>query len=90
MKPQSLDTSIEAERVQIELLRNASVAKRFALARMLTNSTRKMAKSAIKKCNPGKDQRELDLIFVEVTYGKDLAEQLRHYFSTKEKNEHQN
>ncbi len=81
MKPQSLDTSIEAEKVQIELLRNASVAKRFALARMLTNSTRKMAKNAIKKCNPGKNQRELNLIFVEVTYGKELADQLREFYS---------
>ena len=83
MKPQSLDTSIEVERVQIELLRNSSIAKRLALARMLTNSTRKMAKSAIKKCNPGKDQRELNLIFAEVIYGKDLAEQLREFYTTR-------
>jgi hypothetical protein len=89
MKPQSLDTSIETEKVQVELLRNSSIAKRLALARMLTNSTRKMAKNAIKKCNPGKSQRELDLIFVEVVYGKELAEQLREFYFAREKNEHQ-
>lgn len=81
MKPQSLDTSIEAEQKQIELLRNSSIAKRLALARMLTSSTRRMAKAAIKKSNPGKDQRELNLIFAEVTYGKEITEQLREFYA---------
>lgn len=81
VKPQSLDTSIEAEEAQIKLLRNASIAQRLALARRLTSTTRKMAKAAIKKCNPGKDQRELNLIFAEVTYGKEIAEQLREFYS---------
>jgi hypothetical protein len=31
MRTQSMDTSPEVERVQIELLRKASVAKRFAI-----------------------------------------------------------
>lgn len=84
MKSQSRDTSIEAEKVQLELLRNSSMAKRLSLVRMLTNSTRNMAKDAIKKCNPEKSQKELNLIFVEVTYGCELADKLRKYYHANE------
>lgn len=40
MKTQSPDTSPEAERIQIELLRNATGAQRFALVRSLWSGTR--------------------------------------------------
>lgn len=83
MRTQALDTSIEAEKVQIALLRASSIAKRLSMARMLTNSTRKMAKRAIKKCNPGKNEQELNLIFAEVTYGIELAAQLRKFYLSK-------
>lgn len=81
MKTQSRDTSVEAEKVQIDLLRNLTVAKRLAIVRKLTNSTRKMAKRAIKKCNPGKNQKELNLILVEICYGKELAQQLKRFYT---------
>ncbi len=82
MKPQSRDTSIEAEKIQIEILRKSTIAERLSLMRKLTSSTRKLAKSAIKKCNPGKSQKELNLIFVEVIYGKALANQLRRFYQS--------
>ncbi len=83
MKTQSRDTSIDAEKVQVALLRNLSVAKRMALVRRLTSSTRRMAKAAIKECNPGKDEKELNLIFAEVLYGKKIADELKKHYSTR-------
>jgi len=73
------DTSPEAEKVQIELLRKASNAQRLGLALSLTDLAIDLAKRAIARANPGLSQRELDLKFVEIHYGKDLAQRVREY-----------
>jgi hypothetical protein len=77
MKTQSPDTSPEAERVQIELLRNASGARRFALARALTKMTVAMSRRAIQRRHPELSEREVDLRFVALHYGQPLADLLR-------------
>ena len=73
------DTSPDAEAVEIELLRRATVAERFARVRDLTRVAIHHARRAITGTHPGCGQREIDLIFVETHYGKDLAEKLRRY-----------
>ena len=78
------DTSPEAEAVQIELLRRASVSERIAKAMSLTRMTFHLAKRAIARANPGLGQRELDLIFIEIHYGKDLADRVREYCQERE------
>jgi hypothetical protein len=75
----SSDTSPQAEKVQIELLRNATNAQRLALALSMTDLAIRLARRAIARANPGLSRRELDLKFVEVHYGKDLAERVREY-----------
>jgi hypothetical protein len=71
------DTSPDAERVQIELIRKASVAQRWARMASLTAFTVNMSKRAIAKANPKLNQAELELKFVELSYGKQFADKLR-------------
>ena len=79
MKTQSEDTHPEAERVQIELLRKATPAQRAQLALSLSETTIKLARRAIRRANPGASEEEVGLIFVEVHYGKELADRVRAY-----------
>ena len=73
------DTHPEAARVQIELLRKATVAERFSKVRSLTARTARLSKRAIARANAGSTPDELRLKFIELHYGKDLAERVREY-----------
>ena len=77
MRTQSMDTSPEAERVQIELIRKASPAKLFGLVRSLSQSLIEMNRQNLRKLHPETSEEELALMFVELNYGKELAEHVR-------------
>jgi hypothetical protein len=79
MRTQSSDTSPEAERVQIELIRKASSAKLFGIVRSFTQSLMFASRQNIRKLHPELNQDELNLLFVELYYGKELAEQVKEY-----------
>jgi hypothetical protein len=81
MMPLSADTSPEAEEVQIKLLRQATPARRFELVRSLSATTRQLAWEGIQKANPTANDREIDLLFVEYHYGRELAQAVRNYLS---------
>ena len=69
------DTALDAERVQVALLRAAPVARRLHLALALTATVIGVARRAL--AQPHASARELDLRFVELHYGTDTAEGLR-------------
>ena len=71
------DTHPDAERVQIELLRKATIAQRVRLTRSLSSTVMQLAWRAIEEANPGASEHEVALIFVAVHYGKDLADRLK-------------
>ena len=77
------DTSPEAEKVQIEFLRKSTVAERFSMVRALTARTVGLSKRAIARANPHLDPEELKLKFIELHYGKELAEQVREYLENR-------
>ena len=77
MKTQSEDTSPEVERVQIELLRKAGKTRRLQLGLELSGEALEMAQRAIRRSHPDVSELEAKLLFVEVTYGKDLADRVR-------------
>ncbi|HEX6551608.1 MAG TPA: hypothetical protein VF026_02515 [Ktedonobacteraceae bacterium] len=77
MRTQSMDTSPEAERVQIELIRKASPAKLFGLVRSLSQSLILASRENIRQLHPDASKEELDLIFIEIYYGKELASRVR-------------
>ncbi len=83
MRTQSRDTHPEVERVQIELLRKASVARRLELGFALSQEALELAQEGIRRANPNASEEEIRLIFVEVNYGKKLANRVRAYLDTR-------
>ncbi|MDO8681089.1 MAG: hypothetical protein Q7R30_21430 [Acidobacteriota bacterium] len=75
--PRPADTSVEAERVQIDLLRKAPVSRRLRLAWSLSATVIGVARRALARAQPDASQQDLDLRFVELHYGPDLAAALR-------------
>jgi hypothetical protein len=73
----SADTDPAAERVQIELFRNASVARRAMLARSLSRTVLELARRAIWETHPAAAPDDLTVQFVASVYGPTLAEALR-------------
>ena len=71
------DTHHTMAAAQIELLRQASMARRFGRARSLSRTTIELARRAIARTMPGADEREILLTFVGLHYGSDWAERLR-------------
>ena len=73
----SSDTSPEAERMHIALFRQASPARRFALARSLSQTAMGLSRQAIRRRHPAASDEDVLLLFVEYHYGRDLASRLR-------------
>lgn len=76
MRTQSPDTSIEAERVLIDLIRKASVSKRFQLVQSMTQDSFIASIQAQKKHLDG-DECEMAIRSVSIVYDPRLAQQLQ-------------
>ncbi|OFW16342.1 MAG: hypothetical protein A3F69_05080 [Acidobacteria bacterium RIFCSPLOWO2_12_FULL_66_10] len=75
--PRPADTALDAERVQVALLRAAPVARRLHLALALSATVIGAARRALARAQPHASARELDLRFVELHYGAAAADGLR-------------
>ncbi len=73
------DTHPEIEKIQLSLIRQASIAKRIGRARSLSQTTIKLSRRAISRANPDFSEQELDIAFVTYHYGADLADRLSNY-----------
>lgn len=71
------DTDPEAEAVQQELLRKKTIAEKFALVRSLTAMTVALCKQGIRERHPEYNEIDVDVHFVEMNYGRELAEGVR-------------
>ena len=78
--PRPTDTALDAERVQVALLRAAPVARRLHLALALSATIIGAARRALARSQPQATHRELDVWFVELHYGAEVAEELRREF----------
>ena len=85
MRTQAMDTSPEAERVQIELIRKASPAKRFTIMEAWSQFLIEANKQGIRKNRPDLSEEEVGLIFVANNYGRALADQLREDLSRRKR-----
>lgn len=83
MKTQSLDTRPEAEQILVALLRNKSIATRFSTIRSLSQTTIELSKRAIARANQGMDDDQLNLLFVDLHYGKELAQKFEKHLKKK-------
>ena len=79
MITQSSDTALQAERVQIKLIRQSSVSKRVSKIRSLSQTTIYLSRRAIQRANTFLSEQEVDIAFVANHYGEKLAERLRLY-----------
>jgi hypothetical protein len=73
------DTHPDAERVQIELSRRATGAQKIAQLRAHSSLVIGLSRRAIARANPHLDRHEVEMLWVELNYGKTLAANLRQY-----------
>ena len=70
------DTSFEMMRRQVDLVRQASVACRFASARSLTWTVSALSKRGLRRRNPGASEDEINRAFAELHHGAELVNRL--------------
>jgi len=73
----SIDTSTEAEEVQLALMRTMSGRDRIRQTCVLSSHLRQMAFDAIRKRFPEMAESESKFAFIELTYGKSLSDAIR-------------
>lgn len=76
-QPYTTDTTAEAMAVQLEGFRRMSPIERVNKMCKLSASLRQMAMNAIRRRHPEMGESEVRLKFIELTYGKELAESVR-------------
>jgi len=83
MRTLPLDTRPEAEKVLISLLRNANTAQKFAQVRSLSQTAIQLSRRAIARANRGLSGEQLDLRFITLHYGKELANNVKEFLDRK-------
>ena len=76
MRTQSPDTSPDAGRVLIELLRRAPVWRRLQLADRLSSTVRTLSMAGIRVRHPGASEVVLRRRFADIHLGPELAEKV--------------
>ena len=71
------DTDPETERVHLELLRQASPARRVRLALSLSQTVMSLSRAGLARRMPDATDEEVALRFVALQYEADLADDLR-------------
>ena len=72
----SADTTADADRFQVDLIRAAPIARRLHLALSLSATVIGLSRRAVARSLPGASPRDLDLRFVELHYGSEVARDL--------------
>jgi hypothetical protein len=83
MPTQLSDTDPGVEKLQISLIRRASIATRISRTRSLSRTVIQLSRRAISRAHPGLCEEELGLAFVAYHYGEKLADSLRGYLNKK-------
>jgi hypothetical protein len=77
------DTSIAAERVQIELLQSAGPSRRLGLMLNISASVLDLARRAISSRHVEWSNSEINIEFVKLNYGEGLAGKVRQYLEAR-------
>lgn len=75
--PYTSDTSPEAEAIQLEAVRRLKPSERLEIAMRLTSALVSQSKSAIRRRFPEITADEVEIKFIELHYGQDLADAVR-------------
>ena len=70
------DIPPEVVRQQVELVQQASTARRFESARSLTRTVSALSMRALRRRNPEASKLEIDRMFAELHYGAELVNRL--------------
>jgi hypothetical protein len=73
------DTSAEALEVQLACLRAMSPQERIRRTCAMSKRVRDMGFAAIRRRHPEFSEEETQLLFIELTYGKPLADDVRRW-----------
>jgi hypothetical protein len=84
MREYAIDTNESMEKRQLELLRKLTLAQKFNLTCSLTHSVIQLSRKAIGASFPGLDKKGIDLKFIELNYGKALADKYNMYMKARE------
>lgn len=79
------DTNPKVESILIEMISKLTVSQRLAKTLSFSSAVLNLSKRAIYRANPGKSKSELDLIFVRLHYGNELADKLKLFLQNKHK-----
>ncbi len=71
--PYTTDTSADAEAVQLDCLRNTPPEQRLRQSIALSSQLRTMAFDAIRRRHPEFNADDVQLKFIQLTYGDELA-----------------
>lgn len=78
------DTDPETERVHLAMIRAAPPARRLGLAFSLSRTVMNLSRAGIARRHPGASPDEVGLIFVELNYGRELADELRAHLAARQ------
>ena len=73
----SADTDDTTDRVHLDLLRRVPPGRRLELALSLSSTVVGLSRRGMARSHPGSSQEELAIRFVQMSYGDDLARELR-------------
>jgi len=68
----ALDTTIEAERIQIEIFRKMKAEQRLKMAISLTQTDRKLLMAGVRKRHPEYNENQIGLAVIRLTLGANL------------------
>ncbi len=68
----ALDTTIEAEKIQIEIFRKMKAEQRLKMAISLTQTDRKLLMAGVRKRHPEYNENQIRLAVIRLTLGANL------------------
>lgn len=77
------DTNPKIKEIQISLIRKAGIAQRIMQMRSLSRTAINLSRRAISRAHPEYNQQEVNLVFVRLHYGDDIANRLGTYLNQK-------
>jgi hypothetical protein len=77
------DTDPRASRVQLDLLRSASVGRRAQLTRSISSTAIELSKRAVAERMPGASREEALVRWVALAYGREIAGRLQAFLESR-------
>lgn len=65
------------EDAQVEALRRMTGARRLEIMAALSATMMRLSRRALRRANPNATEHELKLLFIELNYGRELADRIR-------------